>query len=311
MEIHQLRYFLAVAQSGSFTGAAELCHVSQPSLSAQIAKLETELGGQLLERSRHGARLSNRGEEFRPHAAEALRQLESGRQRLEELSGLTRGAVTLGCLPTTGAYLLPQILRSFLDAHPHVRVNLQEASSPQLAKALREFEIDLAIIDEAGLGPGISAEELFREPLILAVPPDHRFAGKDSVPLSALKAEQFVLMKSGRGYRRIVTDALSAAGIEPQIVYESDEIETVQRFVEAGLGITIVPRMVRKEQGPVYVRISPPTPSRTLLLARRQSGTLSAAGEAMRKIALSVLGKKDNPRRANDSAGVRGLKHRA
>ncbi len=292
MEIHQLRYFLAVALSGSFTAAADLCHVSQPSLSAQIAKLEAELGGPLFERGRHGARLTERGSLFRPHAAEALRRLETGRRELEELSGLTRGSVALGCLPTTGAYLLPQLLRAFLGAHPGVHVTLKEASSPQLAGALREFEIDLAIIDEAGLGTGIASEVLFREPLVLALPPGHRLATRGSVPLESVAGEPFILMKSGHGYRRIVTEALAAAGIAPRVVYESDEIETVQRLVEEGLGITVVPQMVRKEHGPAYTDIAPPTPSRTLLIARRETGELSAAAQAMRRVARELLGTK-------------------
>ena len=98
MELQQLRYFLAVAQTGSFTGAAKTCFVSQPSLSSQIAKLESELGGPLIERNRQGARLTKSGELFRVRAAEALRQLESGRLEIEQLNGLTRGTVTLGCL---------------------------------------------------------------------------------------------------------------------------------------------------------------------------------------------------------------------
>lgn len=111
MEMQQLQYFLAVADLGSFTGAARACHVSQPALSSQVAKLEAELGGPLLERGRQGAKLSPRGEIFRLRAAEALRQLESGRMELEALSGLESGAVTLGCLPTTGAYVLPPFSR--------------------------------------------------------------------------------------------------------------------------------------------------------------------------------------------------------
>ncbi|WP_455382004.1 LysR family transcriptional regulator [Salinispira pacifica] len=289
MEIHQLRYFLAVARTGSFTGAAESCHVSQPSLSAQIAKLENELGGPLFDRGRRGARLTERGELFRVRAGEAVRQLETARRELDELSGLSRGSVSLGCLPTTGAYLLPRLLRAFLDAHPHVHVDLQEASSPQLGSALRRFEIDLAIIDEAGLGPGIEARALFREPLEIALPAAHPLARRRALSLTELSGERFILMKSGHGYRRIVTEALQAAGIEPEVVYESDEIETVQRLVEAGLGVTVVPRMVRKSEGPAYVTISPPTPSRTLLIAQREAGTLSAASEALRNTALRVL----------------------
>jgi DNA-binding transcriptional LysR family regulator len=289
MEIHQLRYFLSIAQTGSFTAAAEACHVSQPSLSAQVAKLERELGGPLFERGRHGARMTQRGEIFRVRAAEALAQLETGRRELEELTGLRRGSVALGCLPTTGAYLLPQLLRAFLDEYPDVHVRLQEASSPQLGRALRNFEIEIAIMDEAGLGGGIASEPLFGEPLVVAVPPGHRFADRSTLTMRELDGESFILMKHGHGYRQIVMESLTRAGVTPRIVYESDEIETVQRLVEAGLGISIVPRMVCKEGGPPYISIEEPTPSRTLLLAFRDSGELSPPAFAMRRMAIEIL----------------------
>ena len=290
MELHQLRYFLAIAQHGSFTAAAEVCHVSQPSLSAQVAKLESELGGALFERSRHGSHLTPRGVVFRPRALEALSQLESGRSELEELSGLKRGEVTLGCLPTTGAYLLPPILRTFREAHPLIQVRLREESSPTLGKALRESEVDLVIMDEAGLGPGLRSEILFREPLLVAVPPGHPFAARKKIELAELAGEPLILMKSGHGFRRIVLDALARAGVEPRVVYESDGIDTVQALVEAGLGLSLVPTMVRKADGPAYVRIAPPTPSRTILLARRDSSVLSPAAAAMRKAVSQCFG---------------------
>lgn len=288
MEIHQLRYFLAVAQTGSFTVAANTCHVSQPSLSAQIAKLETELGGPLIERHRQGARLTKRGEIFRARAAEALRQLESGRFEIEQLDGLTLGSVTLGCLPTTGAYLLPPLLKEFRKAHPGISVSLREESSPQLARLLRESEVDLAIMDEAGLGSGLRSELLFSEPLLIAVPPGHRFATRRKLALAALADEPLILMKPGHGFRKIVLDALRRAGVEPRVVYESGEIETVQALVEAGLGLSLVPKVV-KRSGLAYTEILPPTPSRTLHIAWREESVLSPAALAMKKIALATL----------------------
>jgi DNA-binding transcriptional LysR family regulator len=129
MELHQLRYFLNIVQTGSFTAAAKASHVSQPSLSSQLAKLEDELGGPLFERSRKGARLTDRGERFRPRATEALRQLEQGRQELEDLSGLKGGKVSLGCLPTTGAFVLPPLLAAFRKAYPKVQVSWKFTAS--------------------------------------------------------------------------------------------------------------------------------------------------------------------------------------
>lgn len=289
MELHQLRYFLAIAETGSFTAAASRCHVAQPSLSVQVAKLEGELGGPLFERGRKGAKLTSRGELFRPRAAEALRQLEAAMTEAQELAGLQRGSVSLGCMPTTGAYLLPPLIKAFDKAHPGVRLDLREDSSPELGRLLRDNEVDLAIVDEAGLGPGLASELLFQEPLLLAVPPKHPLAKRQRLTLSALKDEPLILMKSGHGFRHIVLDALAKAGVEPKVVHESDEIETVQALVEAGLGCALVPAMVRKPKGPAYLHLSQPSPSRSLFLAWRENAVLSRAAEALRDLSRAAM----------------------
>ncbi len=281
MEVHQLRYFLAIAASGSFTAAAENCHVSQPSLSSQIAKLEDELGGALLERRRTGARLTARGSLFLPRASECLRQLAEARQEIEELDGLHRGEVALGCLPSTGTYILPPLLRPFRHDHPGLTVRLLEESSPGLAQAVLTGEVDLALVDEAGLAAGLRATPLYTEPLLVALPAEHPLAGRGAVTVEALADEPLIVMKSGHGFRKIVLDYLASRGLEPRIVYESAGIDTVQALVEAGLGISLVPRMVRKASGPAYLDLLPPTPTRTLSLVRREGPTLNPAAAAL------------------------------
>jgi LysR family hydrogen peroxide-inducible transcriptional activator len=289
LEIHQVRYFLAVAETGGFTAAARRCHVAQPSLSVQIAKLEDELGGELFERNRKGVRLTQRGEVFRGRASEIVRQVEAARRDAEELSGLARGAVRLGCMPTTGAYLLPPLLGAFAREHPGIRLELREESSPVLGALVRDGEADLAIVDEAGLLPELAAEELFSEPLLLAVPPGHPLARRRRTSLKALRGEPLIVMKPGHGFRSIVLDALGRAGIEPRIVHESAEIETVQALVGAGLGLALVPRMVRKEGGAAYLDLADPRPSRSLLLTWRRAGSLSKAAAALQSAARNVL----------------------
>jgi DNA-binding transcriptional LysR family regulator len=285
MEIHQLRYFLAICQSGSFTAAAQASHVSQPSLSLQLAKLEAELGGPLFERGRKGARLTERGERFRPRATEALRQLEQGRQELEDLSGLKGGKVSLGCLPTTGAFVLPPLLAAFRKAHAEVQVSLREDSSPGLRRALLDGQVDLAILDEAGLGSGLESARLMEEPLLLALPPRHRLTKAKRLSLGKLKDEPWVLMKSGHGFRTIVDQVFARAQVVPSVVFESDEIATVQALVASGLGLSLVPKMVRRE-GVAYVRVEGHEPTRSLALAWRSGATLSAAAEALRRSCL-------------------------
>jgi DNA-binding transcriptional LysR family regulator len=289
METHQLRYFLAVAQTGRFTAAAKACNVSQPSLSIQIAKLEDEMGGPLFERTRRGGNLTARGETFLPRAKTILEQMESAREDAKALSGLSMGKVGLGCMPTTGAHLLPPILTAFRKACPKIQVHLKEESSPDLARDLEQGEIELGIMDEAGIRPGLDHQTILTEELLLVLPSKHPLAGKGPLNLKQAAEEPFILMKAGHGFRQITLDFYRKAGLEPKVVFESGAIETVQALVAAGLGISLVPQMVAKFPGVAYARVSHPKAIRTLSLAWRRKAPLSPAAEALKKVICSTL----------------------
>lgn len=289
METHQLRYFLATAQTGSFTQAARQSNVSQPSLSIQIAKLEDELGGPLFERTRKGGKLTARGETFLPRAKAILGEMESAREDAKALSGLTLGKVTLGCMPTTGAHLLPPVLTVFRKAHPKIQVQLKEESSPDLALDLEQGEIELAIMDEAGLRPGLEHQTILIEELLLALPARHRLAGKGPLSLKQAAKEPFILMKSGHGFRQITLDLYRKVGLEPKVVFESGGIETVQALVAAGLGISLVPQMVATFSGVAYAKLSQPKAARTISLAWRKKAPLSPAAEALKRAVIATL----------------------
>ncbi|HTA75582.1 MAG TPA: LysR family transcriptional regulator [bacterium] len=289
METHQLRYFLAVTQTGRFTAAAKQCNVSQPSLSIQIAKLEEELGGELFERGKKGIKLTSRGEMFLPRAKAILGEMESAQVDALALSGLSMGKVSLGCMPTTGAHLLPPILTSFRKAYPKIQVQLKEESSPELAKDLSQGEVELAILDEAGLQPGLDHQTILTEELLLVLPAKHPLAGKKSLSLKQVAEEPFILMKSGHGFRQITLDFYRKAGLEPKVVFESGGIETVQALVAAGLGISLVPQMVAKFPGVSYASVSQLHAARTLSLAWRKKAPLSHAAEALKKVILSTV----------------------
>jgi LysR family hydrogen peroxide-inducible transcriptional activator len=293
METHQLRYFMAVAQAGRFTAAARQCNVSQPSLSIQIAKLEDELGGLLFERTRKGGKLTARGEAFLPRAKAILSEMESARRDAQELSGLSMGKVALGCMPTTGAHLLPPVLAAFKKTCPGVKVQIKEESSPGLARDLEEREIELAIFDDAGLKPGLEHQILLTEDLLLALPSKHALAGKKTLGLRQVAGEPFILMKSGHGFRQITLDLFQKAGLKPDVVFESGGIETVQALVAAGLGISLVPRMVANRPGVAYVGLSQPRAERSLYLAWRKAAHLSSAAEALKKTIVVTLEKME------------------
>ncbi|HVM33671.1 MAG TPA: LysR substrate-binding domain-containing protein [bacterium] len=290
METHQLRYFLAVAQSGRFTAAARAVNVSQPSLSVQVAKLEGELGGALFERGRRGARLTARGEAFLPRARAILEQMESAREDAKALSGLTLGKVLLGCMPTTGAHLLPPILTAFRKVHPKIQVQLKEESSPNLAQDLEQGEIELALMDEAGLRPSLDHAAVLTEDLLLALPAKHPLAGKKTLSLRQVAGEPFILMKAGHGFRQITLNLYRKEGLTPKVVFESGGIETVQALVAAEMGLSLVPRMVAKFPGVAYAAITPGGAKRTLSLAWRKKAPLSPAALALRQVIFKVLG---------------------
>lgn len=289
MEIHQIRYFLAVQREKSFTRAAEACNVSQPSLSAQIRKLEEEMGGELFERNRRNIRTTARGELFLDYVLEIEHKIEELREAVHQFDNSGRGKISLGCLPTTGAHVLPLLLTEFSRSYPDVKVQLREGSSPALAQALLDFDIDLAIIDEAGIRPGLQSSLLFREPLYIALPPEHHLSHSENLKLEDLKHEDFILMRREHGFHSIVVSALRNNGVEPRVVYESSEIETVQSLVEAGLGISLVPRMVCGNRNIVYRSGGKSAPSRTLLLAWRTSYRPSPAARVFSELATRLL----------------------
>src|SRR5581483_4449750 len=188
------------------------------------------------------------------------------REDAQALSGLTLGRVSLGCMPTTGAHLLPPILTAFRKSHPKIQVQLKEESSPDLARDLEQGEIELAILDEAGLLPGLDHQKLLSEELLLALPSKHPLAGKGALSLRQAVEEPFILMKAGHGFRQITLDLYRKVGLEPKVVFESGVIETVQAMVAAGLGISLVPQMVAITPGVAYASLSSPKAARTLSL---------------------------------------------
>lgn len=285
MELHQFRYFSALAQSASFSKAAELCNISQPSLSAQIAKLEDELGGPLVERNRGNNRPNERGRILLRRGREILHQLDELSRELREFDRGKGGSIRLGCLPTTGAYVLPPLLGTFKLQHPNVEIRLVEGSSPILGQRLITDDLDLAIIDQVGLKPGLDGTELFTEPLFIVLPPKHHLANQSQLEMSQLEHESLILMHRGHGFHDIVLSAFSQAGVKPNIVYESSEVETVQALVKAGLGVSIVPRMVCVHGDLHYTEIAPPCPTRTLLIAHRRNAELSPAARHLSEIA--------------------------
>ena len=287
MQLAQLRYFLAVARHLSFTRAAESLPLSQPSLTNQIRRLERELGVELFERTTRRVRLTVAGEDFVGAAQQILNLVETTELEMHEFSGLKRGRVLLGTIPTVGAFSLAPLLARFRRDFPGIELAIQEEGSDVLLQMLLDESIDLAIITAAEAHPtgALERRPLVVDEMVVLLPAGHRLGALDSVRLADLRDEQFVLFKPGYGLRRVVEDACAAAGFQPRIAFETSQRETIFGMVQEGLGITLLPRsgIHRGDYTWRLVPLAPPTVTREVSLAWKAKRRHSEAARAFRE----------------------------
>jgi LysR family hydrogen peroxide-inducible transcriptional activator len=265
MELHQLRYFCAVAEAGSFSRAAEQSHVSQPSLSQQIMKLEGELGARLFDRLGRSVRLTELGKTFLPRARAVLRELEAARGDVVEQKDSVGGSVTVGVIPTVAPYFLPPQLTSFTRNFPQARITVVEEITPVLLERLRAVSIDLAILALPIRGHEFDTFPLLTERLFAALPPKHKLAARRSLSLKDLRSEPFLLLRDGHCFRDTAVAACDRARLHPQIIFESGQFSSLLSMVGAGMGVSIVPEMaVEKNARCRYVRIADEEAQRTI-----------------------------------------------
>ncbi len=242
MELHQLEYFAAVADEGNFTRAAARLHVAQPGVSAQIRRLERELGEELLDRSGRIVRLTEAGAAVLPYARAALEAVAGARLAVDELTGLLRGHVTVGMVASLSVLDVPGLLAAFHDDHPAVEITLTEASAASLAQGLREGRLDMAL---TSLGtappPGIATQVVTDQPLVAVVGRDDPLAGRATVTLAALSDRALISLPIGSGLRSIIDEACAAAGLSPRIAFEASEPPVLVKLAARGLGVAIVP----------------------------------------------------------------------
>lgn len=292
MELHQLRYFVAVAKEGSISRAARDLFLSQPSLSTQIRKLEQHLGAELFERLARRVVLTSAGEAFLEHAERVLAELEAGRDRVADVVGVRHGRVSVGVLPSVAAYLLPSVVAAFRNAHPGVRIQLVEHDvSREFEHLVRAGELDLAITRLPMTVSGLCSIRLVREPILLLVPPEHQLGARsadDPVPLRALADEEFVSMRAGYGLRELADQLCAGAGFTPKVVLETGQLSIVRGMVNAGMGVALLPRLAAGGERSV-VPITEPAACRELGVLWRASSMASppvaAFLDALRRVA--------------------------
>jgi LysR family transcriptional regulator, hydrogen peroxide-inducible genes activator len=257
MELHQLRYFYAVARTGNFTRAAEQEHVAQPSLSQQILKLEDELGARLFDRLGRKASLTRFGEAFLARAQRILKEVCEAKSEIQELAGGNKGSLVLGTIPTIAPYFLPERLARFARQYPQIRVNVIEEITSVLLTRLQEGRIDIAIVALPVAGDGLVCTELTREPLYVVVSDKHQLARSKSLSLREIRDSPFILLKDGHCFRETAVAACRRARLRPNVVFESGHFATILAMVASGMGLSIVPEMaVEKRPGCAYLRLN-------------------------------------------------------
>jgi LysR family transcriptional regulator, hydrogen peroxide-inducible genes activator len=295
MEVHQLRYFCAVAESGNFTRAAESARVSQPSLSQQIHKLEDELGARLFDRLPRSARLTQFGKAFLPKAKAILRQIGEARVEIREMASVESGEVILGAIPTIAPYLLPPMLSGFSRQHPSVSVSVVEEITPTLLERLHQGTLDLALLALPVEGDELISTELMQEAMFAVLPEKHPLASRRSILLDEMREESFLLLKEGHCFRDNALQACRQSRITPNVVFESGQFATILAMVSAGMGVSVVPQMaVSKVSGCKFVLIADKQSRRRIGVARLKYRYPTRAQNALLEHLRSVVGERQS-----------------
>jgi LysR family hydrogen peroxide-inducible transcriptional activator len=280
METMQLRYFLAVADHRSFTRGAEAAGISQPSISQQIGKLETELGSPLFHRLGKTVELTEVGRELVPRARDILNSLADLASVVPAVTGDVGGKLRIGTVPTIAQCMLPPLLRSFLSEYPNVELTLHEDDRHTLMQQILDGTLDIAVLSRFVHHDRMDSTPLLDEDFVLAVPRAHRLIERRQIKVEDVRDERLVLLDQGAGLPNLILDFLQSHHINPVIACRTSQLATVQAMVAAGLGIAFVPKMatVESDDRPcVYRTLTGARPKRTISLVRHRKRFLSPA----------------------------------
>ena len=249
MEMHQIRYFLAVCETLNFTRPPESCNDSQPALTRAVQKLEEEMGGLLLRRERSHTHLTEFGQAMRPHLEEVLSNTEAAGTTAKSFLTLQDGALRLGVMCTVGPLRCVSVMSRFNREHPAIQVSLREGVPQRLAELMAAGELDLAIMAlPEGFREQFQVKPLYRERFVVAFPTGHRFQGQETVRTTDCDGESY-LMRMNCEYATYWDDFLEEHGIGLKEVYRSEREDWIQTMVMAGLGICFMPEFSPSLQG--------------------------------------------------------------
>jgi DNA-binding transcriptional LysR family regulator len=294
LSVARLRILKEVAYRGSLSSAAEALSYSQSAISQQIAALEAETGMALLERHPRGVSLTAAGQTLVGHAEGILARLDTAEAALSAIAGLRGGRLRMASFPTAGSTLMPVAIANFRASYPDVELTLSEGEPEEMVPRLRAGELDLALLfefeGEQPLLADVARSPLLEDPMYLALPREHPLAQKTRLRLSELQGEEWVQTSSSSPCARHVVRCCHAAGFEPSVSFESDDYQTVQGLVGAGVGVALIPQLALSTVRPdIRIRaLHPHSPVRTILAATARGAGLAPATATMLELLRDV-----------------------
>ena len=275
--LKQLRYFEAVARQAHFGRAAEMCSISQPALSAQIAALETTVGLKLFERSARQVRLTPFGEQFAPRARDILREAEALSEMARGAGGTALTRLRIGVIPTIAPYLLPSVIGHITAAHPEIDLLVRETMTHKLIEELSDGKLDCAIVALPVSEPAFTEVALFDEAMVLVRPAGD--AGRPVPDVDTLSQMKLLLLEEGHCFRDQALSFCALRNTLPREGLDGSSLSTLVQMVGAGIGVTLIPEMaVPVETRSASVDIAAmgaPHPKRTVGMIWRKSSALS------------------------------------
>jgi DNA-binding transcriptional LysR family regulator len=291
LHVGRLQVLCEVLRRGSFSSAADALSYTQSAVSQAIARLEAETGTTLVIRDRRGVRPTAAGAALVDHADAIFAQIESAEDELAAVLGVRGGRLRVASFPSAGATLMPLAVANFRRGHPDVSLNLAEGEPEEIAPRLCAGEFDLALLFKfpgvgEGLDAGLRTISLLDDPMYVALPPDHRLAAKRSLRLADLRDEEWVQTSAASPCARHVVRLCLGAGFEPKVGFESDDYDTVQGLVAAGVGVALVPRLALTHVHPQIVvrELSPRSPAREVVAATVRGPAAAPAARTMLRI---------------------------
>ncbi|HEX8846153.1 MAG TPA: selenium metabolism-associated LysR family transcriptional regulator [Pyrinomonadaceae bacterium] len=294
MDVRDLEVFLSVAKYLNFTRAGDEVHLSQPSISVRVRKLEEELNVKLFEQLGKRVALTEAGQLLVPYARRVVAALDDARHAVEELQGLERGTLRIGASTTPGMYLVPKLIARFKRRYPKVEVRLEIKDTRQVEEGLIRNEYDFGFVGGHLVGGEMETLPWRNDEVVLIVPPDHTLARKRLVRVDDLARQQFILRERGSATRAAVNEKLSELSLQLETVMEMDNPEAVKNAVQGGMGVAFLSRFAveteLKAGTLTAVKVRGLSVSRELKIVYRRDKHLSRAARAFVEMALAAGG---------------------